>query len=146
MSTKKTDKGFTAAEKAAMRERAKELKAEERASKNRAEGERDLLSKVAEMPPSDRRLAKKVHEIVTRNAPDLMPKTWYGMPAYANEAGKVVCFFRSAAKFDSRYATFGFNDHAKLDDGVMWPTAFAVKKLTPADEKELAALVRKAVS
>ena len=140
----KTSKGFTAAERAAMKERVKELKAEERANKDRAAGERDVLAKIAEMPASDRALAKRVHAIVTANAPALSPKTWYGMPAYAKE-GKVVCFFQSAEKFDSRYATFGFSDLAKLDEGAMWPTSFALKKLTAADEAKIGALVKKAV-
>jgi len=134
-------KGFTAEERAAMRERAKELKAEAR----KADGEKALLAKVAEMPEPDRVMAERLHAIVKANAPDLSPKTWYGMPAYARE-GKVVCFFQSADKFDSRYATFGFNDTANLDDGAMWPTSFALKKLTAADEKKIAALVKKAVS
>jgi uncharacterized protein YdhG (YjbR/CyaY superfamily) len=138
-------KGFTAEERAAMKERARELKAEERVSKDRAAGEKDLLSKIAEMPQSDRVMAEKLHEIVQANAPDLMPKTWYGMPAYA-KGGKVVCYFTSADKFKSRYATFGFNDEANLDEGTMWPTSFALKKLTAADEKKIAALVKKAVS
>ena len=142
---KKGTQGFTAEEKAAMKERAKELKAEERVNKNRAEGERDLLAKVAEMPKADRALAERIHAIVTAGAPDLMPKTWYGMPAYARD-GKVVCFFQSADKFKARYATFGFSDEANLDDGAMWPTSFALRKLTAADEKRIAALVRKAVS
>ena len=136
--------GFTAEEKAAMRERAKELKAEARRGKDRKAGESDLLAKIEEMPEADRAMARRLHEIVTQTAPDLMPKTWYGMPAYATD-GKVVCFFQSAAKFGARYATFGFNDTAKLDDGAMWPTSFALKKLTAADEKKLAALVKKAV-
>ena len=140
----KTSKGFTEAERAAMKERAKELKAEERVNKNRAEGERDLLAKVAEMPKADRALAERIHVIVTAGAPDLMPKTWYGMPAYARD-GKVVCFFQAADKFKARYATFGFSDEANLDDGAMWPTSFALKKLTDADEKRIAALVKKAV-
>jgi uncharacterized protein YdhG (YjbR/CyaY superfamily) len=144
MSAKKT-KGFTAEEQAAMRERARELKAEERASKNRAAGESDLLAKIAEMPDADRVIAERIHAIVTENAPDLWPKTWYGMPAYASD-GKVVCFFRSAEKFKERYAMLGFNDSANLDDGAMWPVAFAVKKLTAADEAKIAKLVKKAVS
>jgi uncharacterized protein YdhG (YjbR/CyaY superfamily) len=139
-------KGFTAEERAAMRERAKELKAEERMRKDRAAGEEALLAKVAEMPKSDRSMAKRIHEIVKDSAPGLSPKTWYGMPAYANEDGKVVCYFQSADKFKSRYATFGFNDNASLDKGAMWPTSFALKELTAADEKKLAALVKKAVS
>jgi uncharacterized protein YdhG (YjbR/CyaY superfamily) len=142
--TKKSD-GFTAEEKAAMKERAKELKAEARANKKKEEGEKDLLEKVAEMPEPDRAMAKRIHELVTENAPDLWPKTWYGMPAYARD-GKVVCFFQSAAKFNARYATFGFNDTANLDDGNMWPASFALKKLTAAEEKKIVALVKKAVS
>lgn len=138
--------GFTAEERAAMKERAKELKAEARGKKQRADGERDLLEKIAEMPEADRVIAERIHEIVKANAPSLLPKTWYGMPAYANEDGKVVCFFQAAAKFNARYATFGFNDTANLDDGAMWPTAFALKELTAAEEATIAALVRKAVS
>jgi uncharacterized protein YdhG (YjbR/CyaY superfamily) len=136
--------GFSAEEKAAMRERAKELKAEARRGRDRAAGESDLLAKIEEMPKADREMATRLHEIVTKTAPDLMPKTWYGMPAYAAD-GKVVCYFTPASKFDSRYSTFGFNDDAKLDDGNMWPTSFALKKLTAADEKKIAALVKKAV-
>ena len=144
--TKKKSGGFTDAEKAAMKERAAELKAEERWKKDRAEGERAILAKIGEMKGNDRTMAKKIHAIVTDKAPDLAPRTWYGMPAYANEDGKVVIYFQSADKFKSRYATFGFNDHANLDDGAMWPTSFALKKLTPADEKKIAALVKKAVT
>ena len=136
--------GFTAAEKAAMRERAKELKAEARAGRARAEGEKDLLEKVAEMPPADRRLAERVHAIVSKTAPALAPRTWYGMPAYALD-GKVVCFFQGADKFKTRYATLGFNDVAKLDDGPMWPTAFALTKMTPDVEAQISELVRRAV-
>jgi uncharacterized protein YdhG (YjbR/CyaY superfamily) len=143
--TKKKSKGFTDEERAAMKERAQELKAEARASKDRAAGESALLAKIAEMPKPDRVMAERVHAIVKASAPDLMPKTWYGMPAYAKE-GKVVCFFQSADKFKSRYATFGFNDTANLDEGAMWPTAFALKRLTAADEKKIGALVKKAVS
>ncbi|HET6617861.1 MAG TPA: DUF1801 domain-containing protein [Gaiellaceae bacterium] len=143
--SRKKPKGFTDEERAAMKERAKELKAEERASKNRAEGENDLLAKIAEMPGPDRSMAKRIHAIVTASAPDLWPKTWYGMPAYAQD-GKVVCYFTPASKFQSRYATFGFNDTAKLDDGTMWPTSFALKKLSAADEARIAALVKQAVS
>jgi uncharacterized protein YdhG (YjbR/CyaY superfamily) len=128
-----------------MRERAKELKAEERANKNKADGERDLLAKIAEMKPHDRAMAKRLHEIVKASAPALWPKTWYGMPAYARD-GKVVCYFQSAQKFKSRYATFGFSDQANLDDGAMWPTSFALKELTAADEARIGALVKKAVS
>ena len=143
-STSKKSKGFTDEEKAAMKERARELKAEERASKDKAAGENDLLAKIAEMPQSDRAIAERIHAIVKDSAPSLLPKTWYGMPAYANKDGKVVCFFTPASKFNSRYATFGFNDTANLDEGAMWPTSFALKELTPAEEKKLAALVKKA--
>jgi uncharacterized protein YdhG (YjbR/CyaY superfamily) len=136
---------FTAEERAAMKARAQELKAEERASKNRAEGEREVLAAIAAMKGSDGAMAKRLHAIITANAPALWPKTWYGMPAYAKE-GKVVCFFKSAGKFDSRYATFGFEEAANLDEGAMWPTSFALKKLTPADEKKIGVLVKKAVS
>ncbi len=141
----KTSKGFTDEERAAMKARAQELKAEARANKNRAEGERDVLAAIAEMQASDRALAKRLHAIVQASAPDLWPKTWYGMPAYARD-GKVVCFFKSAGKFKSRYATFGFEEAANLDEGAMWPTSFALKKLTAADEKRISALVKKAVS
>jgi uncharacterized protein YdhG (YjbR/CyaY superfamily) len=143
--TKKKSTGFTAEERAAMRERAKELKAEARAKKDRAEGEKALFAKIREMKGSDRTIAKKIHAIVEDTAPDLAPKTWYGMPAYANEDGKVVCFFTPAAKFKERYATLGFNTAANLDQGNMWPTSFAVTKLTPAEEKKIRALVKKAV-
>lgn len=145
-STSKKDDGFTAEERAAMKERAKELKAEARAKKDRAAGEADLLAKIAEMSEPDRGMATRIHEIVTANAPTLFPKTWYGMPAYANKDGKVVCFFQSADKFGARYATLGFNDTAHLDDGAMWPTAFALKELTAAAEQQIVALVNKAVS
>jgi len=143
--TGKTSKGFTDEERAAMKERAKELKAEARANTNKAEGERDVLAKIAEMPEPDRAMAERLHAIITASAPALSPKTWYGMPAYARD-GKVVCFFQSAAKFNARYATFGFNDAANLDDGAMWPTTFALKELTAAEEARIAALVKKAVS
>ena len=142
--TTATSKTFSADERAAMKARAQELKAEARANKNRAEGERDLLAAIAAMKGRDRALAKKVHAIVTAAAPDLWPKTWYGMPAYAKE-GKVVCFFKDAGKFESRYATFGFEEAANLDEGAMWPTSFALKDLTAAEEKKIAALVKKAV-
>jgi uncharacterized protein YdhG (YjbR/CyaY superfamily) len=145
MGAKKSE-GFTAEERAAMRERAKELKAEERANKNRAAGESDVLAKIAEMPEPDRTMAERLHEIVKASAPVLSPKTWYGMPAYANKDGKVVCFFQSAQKFNSRYATLGFNDAANLDEGAMWPTSFALKELTGAEEARIGALVKKAVS
>jgi uncharacterized protein YdhG (YjbR/CyaY superfamily) len=137
-------RGFTAEEKSAMKERAKELKAEERANKDRAAGENDLLAKIAEMPEPDRSMATRLHEIVKANAPVLSPKTWYGMPAYARD-DKVVCFFTPASKFNARYATFGFNDSANLDEGDMWPTSFALKELTAAQEAKIAALVKKAV-
>ena len=136
----KKSAGFSAEEKAAMKERARELKAEAQ----KADGEAALLAKVAEMKGSDRAMAETLHAIVKKNAPGLMPKTWYGMPAYA-KGDKVVCFFQSADKFKSRYATFGFSDQANLDDGAMWPTSFALQKLTAADEKRIAALVKKAV-
>jgi uncharacterized protein YdhG (YjbR/CyaY superfamily) len=138
-------KGFTDAEQAAMKERAKELKAEARANKNKADGESDLLAKIAEMPEPDRAMAQRLHEIIKASAPALSPKTWYGMPAYAKD-GKVVCFFQSAQKFNSRYATFGFSDTANLDEGAMWSTSFALKELTADEEKKIVALVKKAVS
>ncbi len=141
----KTSKGFTDEERAAMKERAKEMKAEARATKDRAAGESAVLEKIAEMPEADRAMATRLHEIIKASAPDLSPKTWYGMPAYARD-GKVVCFFQSAEKFKSRYATFGFNDDANLDEGTMWPTSFALKKLTAAEEAKIGTLVKKAVS
>jgi uncharacterized protein YdhG (YjbR/CyaY superfamily) len=137
-------KVFTADERAAMRERAKEQKAEARRGADRADGERDLLAKIAEMQDSDRVMAERIHAIVTTNAPDLAPKTWYGMPAYARD-GKIVCFFKSAEKFNSRYATFGFDETANLDEGAMWATSWALTKLTAADEARIAALVKRAV-
>jgi uncharacterized protein YdhG (YjbR/CyaY superfamily) len=143
--TNKKSKGLTAEERAAMKERLRELKAEERTSKNKAAGESDLLAKIDEMPGPDRAMAERIHEIVTASAPDLWPRTWYGMPAYAKD-GKVVCFFTPASKFKERYATFGFNATANLDEGTMWPTSFALKELTAADEKRIAALVKRAVS
>jgi uncharacterized protein YdhG (YjbR/CyaY superfamily) len=133
--------GFTAGERAAMRERARELKAEA----EKADGESGVLAKIAEMPGPDRTMAEQLHAIITANAPAPSPKTWYGMPAYAKD-GKVVCFFQSAEKFNSRYATFGFNDEANLDEGAMWPTSFALKELTAAEETRIAALVKRAVS
>ena len=142
--TQGESKGFTAEEREAMKERARELKAEARADRDRAAGEKDLLAKVAEMPEPDRTMATRLHEIVTASAPVLSPKTWYGMPAYARD-GKVVCYFQSAAKFKSKYATFGFSDEASLDAGAMWPTSFALKELKAADEAKIAALVKKAV-
>jgi len=138
--------GFTAEERAAMKERARELKAEARANRDKAAGERDVLAKIAEMPEPDRTLAERLHEIVKTSAPALSPKTWYGMPAYANKDGRVVCFFTPASKFKERYATFGFNPAANLDDGSMWPTSFALKELTAAEEARIAALVKKAVT
>jgi uncharacterized protein YdhG (YjbR/CyaY superfamily) len=139
---KKKSKGFTDEERAAMKERAKELKAE----KSEVDGENEVLGKIAEMKGSDRAMAKRLHAIVKASAPALSPRTWYGMPAYSNEDGKVVCFFQSAHKFKSRYATLGFNHAANLDKGAMWPTSFALKELTAAEEKRIAALVKKAVS
>ena len=144
MSVKKSE-GFTAEERAAMKERAKELKAEERANKNRAAGESAVLAKIAEMQGPDRAMAERLHAIIKASAPELSPKTWYGMPAYAKE-GKVVCFFQSADKFKARYATFGFEDAANLDEGTMWPVAFALKELTAAEEASIIALVKKALS
>jgi uncharacterized protein YdhG (YjbR/CyaY superfamily) len=138
---KKSAKGFTAEERAAMRERAQELKAEGR----KADGESAVLAKIAEMKGSDRAMAERLHEIVKASAPALSPKTWYGMPAYAKD-GKVVCFFQSAGKFKTRYATFGFTDVANLDDGAVWPVGFALKELTSAQEARIAKLVKKAVS
>ena len=140
-----TAKGFTPEERAAMKERARELKAEARANKSRADGESDVLAKIAEMPESDRAMAERLHAIVKASAPSLSPKTWYGMPAYAKD-GKVVCFFQSAQKFKTRYATFGFSDKANLDEGSMWPTAFALKELTATEEAKIGALVKKAAS
>jgi uncharacterized protein YdhG (YjbR/CyaY superfamily) len=141
----KSSKGFTPEERAAVRARARELKAEERASRNRAAGESDLLASIAAMPEADRTLAERIHALLTDSAPDLWPKTWYGMPAYARD-DKVVCFFKSADKFKSRYATLGFSDQASLDDGTMWPTEFALTELTAANEAKIVALVKKAVS
>jgi uncharacterized protein YdhG (YjbR/CyaY superfamily) len=136
--------GFTDEERAAMKERAKELKAEARVEKKREEGESDIQEKIAEMPESEQAIARWIHQIIKDSAPDLMPKTWYGMPAYAKD-GDVICFFQAASKFKTRYATLGFNDSANLDDGDMWPTAFAVKKLTSSVEKQIVALVKKAM-
>jgi hypothetical protein len=137
-STRKKSERFTDEERAAMKARAKELKAGE------GDGEREVLAKLAEMPASDRVMGERLHAIIKASAPDLTPRTWYGMPAYAKD-GKVVCFFQPAQKFKTRYATFGFNDPANLDDGTMWPTAYALTKLTAADEKRIGALVKKAV-
>ncbi|HVU67050.1 MAG TPA: hypothetical protein VHD63_07980 [Ktedonobacteraceae bacterium] len=138
-------KVFAEEERAAMRERARELKAEARANKNRAEGESDVLAKIAEMAEPDRTMATRLHEIVKASAPVLMPKTWYGMPAYARD-GKIVCFFQCSQKFNTRYAMLGFNDTANLDDGAMWPTYFALKELTAAVEERIGALLKQAVS
>jgi uncharacterized protein YdhG (YjbR/CyaY superfamily) len=141
----KRSEGFTAEERAAMKERAQELKAEARANRKKADGERDVLAKIADMPEADRVMAERLHAIITASAPALVPRTWYGMPAYAKD-DKVVCFFQGAAKFNARYATLGFNDEANLDEGTMWPTSFALTELTAADEARIAALVKKAVS
>jgi hypothetical protein len=141
----KKSKGFTDEERAAMKERAQELKAAARANKDKADGESAVLAKIAEMPEPDRAMGKRLHAIIKSSAPGLSPKTWYGMPAYAKD-GKVVCFFQSAQQFKTRYATFGFSDKANLDEGAMWPTAFALTELTAADEARIAALVKKAVS
>ena len=138
----KAGTGFTAEEKSAMRQRAKEQKA----AATRAEDESAALAAIAAMSGSDRAMAERLHAIITANVPSLAPKTWYGMPAYANEDGKIICFFQPAAKFKTRYATFGFNDSAHLDDGTLWPVAFALTELTAADEARVAALVKKAVS
>jgi uncharacterized protein YdhG (YjbR/CyaY superfamily) len=140
--TQKSAKGFSAEEKAAMKERARELKA----AASKEEAESAVLAKIAEMPEPDRSMAERLHEIIKASAPALSPKTWYGMPAYANKDGKVVCYFTAASKFNSRYATFGFNDDANLDEGHMWPTSFALKELTTAEEARISALVKKAVS
>ena len=142
----KKSEGFTAEERGAMRERAKEQKAEARANKKKAEGESDVLAKIAEMQEPDRSMAERLHEIVKASAPALWPKTWYGMPAYANRDGKVVCFFQSAEKFDARYATLGFSDEANLDEGAMWPTSYALKELNATEEAKISALVKRAVS
>ena len=143
---KKKIQGFTEEEREAMRNRAKELSAEARSSKNKAQGERDVLEAIAKMPEPDRFMAKRIHEIVKATAPDLSPKTWYGMPAYANKDGKVVCFFQAASKFKYRYATLGFQEDANLDEGNMWPNSFALKKLASIEETKIASLVKKAVS
>jgi uncharacterized protein YdhG (YjbR/CyaY superfamily) len=139
----KASKGFTDEERAAMKERAREVKAAARAGK--ADGEGDVLAKIAEMPEPDRAIAERLHALIKASAPALSPRTWYGMPAYAKD-GKVICFFQSAHKFKSRYATFGFSDDANLDEGAMWPTSFALKELTAAEEARIDALVKKAVS
>ena len=141
----KKSEGFTDEERAAMKARAQELKAEARVNKDKAEGENAVLAAIAAMQEPDRAMAERLHAIIKASAPALSPKTWYGMPAYARD-GKVVCFFQSAQKFNSRYATFGFNDTANLDEGALWPVAFALKKLTAAEEAKISALVKKAVS
>jgi uncharacterized protein YdhG (YjbR/CyaY superfamily) len=145
-SEKKSTQSFTAEERAAMKGRAKELKAEARANKNKAEGESAALAAIDAMEEPDRSMAKRLHAIIKASAPALSPKTWYGMPAYANADGKIVCFFQTAQKFNTRYATLGFNDAANLDEGAMWPTAFALKELTAAEEERIGALVKKAAS
>ncbi len=141
----KKSKGFTDEERAAMKERAKEMKAEARANKNNAEGESDILAKIAEMPEPERAMAKRLHEIIKASAPVLSSKTWYGMPAYLKD-GKVICFFQSAQKFNTRYATLGFSDTANLDEGAMWPTSYALTELTADEEARIRVLVKKAVS
>jgi uncharacterized protein YdhG (YjbR/CyaY superfamily) len=141
----KDPKGFTNEERAAMKERVQEQKAEARATKNKADGESDVLTKIATMQEPDRAMAKRLHAIIKASAPALSPKTWYGMPAYAKD-GKVVCFFQSAQKFNTRYATLGFSDMANLDKGALWPVAFALKQLTAAEEAKIGALVKQAVS
>ena len=145
-STTKNSKGFTDEEKAAMKNRAQELKAEARANKDKAEGENAVIAAIAAMQEPDRSMAKRIHAIIKDSAPTLLPKTWYGMPAYANNEGKVVCFFQTAQKFNTRYATLGFNDTANLDEGALWPVAFALKKLTATEEARISVLVKKAVS
>ncbi len=146
-SAKKSDEGagFSAAERAAMKERAKELKAEAKASKNREAGEKDIFEKVEEMAEADRKMALRLHELMNEVAPELMPRTWYGMPAYTRD-GKVICFFQAASKFGVRYSTFGFQEDANLDDGNMWPTSFALTKLTSTEEARIRELVKQALS
>ena len=143
--TKKTD-GFSTAERAAMRARAQELKSQGRSGQKQADNEQAVLDAIAEMPDADRTLAERIHALVTANAPDLLPRTWYGMPAYANPDGKLVCFFKAASKFDGRYAMLGFEDAAALDDGSMWPVVFAIVEWTPAVEKKVGSLVKTAVA
>jgi uncharacterized protein YdhG (YjbR/CyaY superfamily) len=143
--TEKASQGFTAEERAAMKTRAQELKAEARADRNKADGERDALAKIAEMPEPDRTMAERLHALIKASAPVLAPKTWYGMPAYAKD-GKIVCFFQCAQKFNYRYATLGFMDAAKLDDGRLWPIAYALTALTPAEEARIVALLKRAVA
>lgn len=146
MNPKKKAEGFSAEEKAAMKARAQELKAEARASKNREEGEKAVFAAISQMKENDSIMAKRLHEVITAAAPELMPKTWYGMPAYANADGKVICFFQAASKFNVRYSTFGFQPDANLDEGNMWATSFALIKLTAVEENRIAALVKKAVN
>ena len=142
-----SSKGWTEEERAAMKEHAQELKTAKRRGKaSKEDGEADVLAKIAEMPDADRVMAERIHAIVKASSPDLSPRTWYGMPAYANEDGKVVCFFTPAAKFKERYATFGFNAQANLDEGTMWPTSWALTELTAGDEAKIAELVKRAVS
>lgn len=141
----KKSTGFSGEERAAMQERAKEMKAEARANKSKADGESDVLAKIAEMPEPERAMAKRLHEIITVSAPALTPKTWYGMPAYANKDGKIVCFYQSAQKFNTRYSTLGFNDTANLDEGNIWPTAYALKALTAAEETKIISLMKRAI-
>jgi uncharacterized protein YdhG (YjbR/CyaY superfamily) len=144
--TRKASETLTPEELALLKETVQERKAEARAKKDKAAGESDVLAKIAEMPRADRVMAERIHAVIKANVPGLSPKTWYGMPAYANEDGKVVCFFQSATKYKARYSTFGFQPDAHLDDGTMWPTSWALTELTPADEKRIAALVKKAAS
>lgn len=144
--TKKKFEGFSDFEREAMKQRAKELVAESKANRTRAQGEADVKAAIAALSGNDTALAQRIHELVTEHAPNLLPKTWYGMPAYANKDGKVVCFFQNAEKFKARYATFGFNDAANLDDGEMWPTTFGLKKITPQIEKQIIELIKKAIS
>jgi uncharacterized protein YdhG (YjbR/CyaY superfamily) len=147
MSAKKSDTGgFSDVERAAMKERAKELKAQGRGGQKKVDNERAVLDAIAEMPDADRVIGERIHALVTTNAPELLPKTWYGMPAYANSDGKVVCFFQGASKFDARYATFGFNDAATLDDGPSWPVSFAIVEWVPAVEKQMVSLIKAAVA
>ncbi|MBI5294542.1 MAG: hypothetical protein HY869_03625 [Chloroflexi bacterium] len=144
--TSKTSGGFTDEERAAMKARTQELKAEARANRDKAAGESAVLAAIAAMPEPDRSMAGRLHVIIKGSAPNLMPKTWYGMPAYANTDGKVICFFQAASKFNVRYATFGFQPDANLDDGNLWPTSFALNKLTAAEEAKIIALVKKAAN
>jgi uncharacterized protein YdhG (YjbR/CyaY superfamily) len=144
MTASNKNEGFSDIEKAAMKERARELKAEARASKDKAAGEKDILEKLSDMPEPDRTMGMRIHELIKSNLPELSPRTWYGMPAYARD-GKVVCFFQSGQKFQTRYCTFGFNEAAKLDEGGMWPTSYALTQLTSVEEKRLLELLKKAV-